>query len=95
VSDALQRRTLVYEASSFERRVYELTGPLGPISLYWEVLAMWDRYLKVGVTLLLDVLGDPTEAKGNRKMILKVFKAIADAFSQDAEFRKAAQEAFK
>lgn len=70
-------------------------GPLGTVSLFWEDLTMWDRYLKVGVTLLLDILNDAPEASRNRKMILKVFRAIAEAFNQDAEFRKIASEAFK
>ena len=56
---------------------------------------MWDRYLKVGVTLLLDILNDAGEASKHRKMMLKIFRAIGEAFNADAEFRKAANEAFK
>lgn len=85
---------IIYNATGRYIRFLNACGPLGTISLYWEDLEMWDRYLKVGITLLLDILNDAGERSRHRKMILKVFNAIAAAHAQDAEFRKVAKEAF-
>lgn len=56
---------------------------------------MWEMYLQVGVTVLLNILRDRGEAKKHEKMMLKIFRAIALAFNDVEAFRAAAQEAFK
>jgi len=54
-----------------------------------------DRLLSVGIGILIDYLRDSTKHAKWRKAMLKVFRAIADAYGNDKEFLDVAKAAFK